>query len=149
MRSEEKPLHLIRVRLLIVVLGIVFTACNDNTHIPKLEPSIDSDFLVFHESQQQGIQLSYPKDWYLSDGDLLIDIVPSEEDLVWNQGGSIWPNISLFTLKAHHRPFTTQSATAFARRQVQIALSNDDYGPTTVIQPASTVNVSGRDGAIF
>lgn len=149
MFSVKKSFHFAQIRFLIVLLGIVFTACHNDTQILEIEPSFDSDSLVSHLSHQQGIQLSYPKDWYLHDGEMFISIVPNEEDLPWNRGGAIWPNIFLFTLKAHHRPLTTQSATAFARQQVLIALSNDDYGPTTVIQPATTVNVSGRDGAIF
>ncbi len=100
-----------------------------------------------HKSANHGITISFPSDWVIADGEL-IWLAPSETEFPWNADAILeQETYSLYTTGSYtgirsHRYRIPQSATRVAQ-----FIAGTMFGE--FVDPVITVNINGRDGAIF
>ena len=132
-----------KILLLMVILGIILSACRNEVVTPEITPNYDQDSLTTYESSSQGISFKYPEDWFVYDGNSMIFLDLSENTLSDE-------NILIYTNWSNaYRPRRSKSATQYAKSQIWIALKPDEFGPSTIIQDAKTISVNGREGATY
>ena len=115
---------------------------------PILSSELDEAHLTFQEIDEQSIVVGYPAGWAINGGEVMVYIAPDENELPWGEDYSLTnPRFYLYakgsyTNRSNRRTHIPQSAAAVLA-SIPINMNGK------VLQPITSVDVAGRDGATY
>lgn len=118
---------------------------------PNLTTGIDTKNWPTFESQEHGIGVGYPQDWYIKSDEIFITTQETPISLLSNGCSSIQPAYQLYMMgpyveRSERRFRIPQTSIKVAEKVVESIMS---VTTSELIQPPTSVNINGRDGAIF
>lgn len=145
---------MIRIYLIVAFALLTLGACSGSRGAPvtsqegapALTTELKSEELAWYESEEHGIVVGYPAGWAITGDELSVYIAPDEEKFLWGSNHtSSDPRYNLsargsYTNRGNRRAFIPESAAAVAQDYV-------DKMSHQVIEPVTSVDVNGHDGA--